>query len=123
MAAAPFDTFLETLREPEQVTLSPKRLAGALHMEVGDLAELARVHRNTVTGNPESSKLQGAMRDIVRVLAAAYEVNEDRDAAVYWFLNCPISEFDYRTPSELVREGRVDAVLRYLVTLSVGATG
>lgn len=123
MAAAPFDTFLDTLREPEKVTLSPKRVADVLHMGVGELAGLARVHRNTVTGNPDSTQLQGAMRDIVKVLAAAYRVNEDREAAVFWFLNHPIAEFGYKTAAELVRENKVEAVLRYLTTLDAGATG
>lgn len=123
MAAAPFDTFLETLREPMRSTLSPTRMADALHMGVSELADLARVHRNTVTGNPESAQLQGAMRDIVRVLAAAYRVNEDRDRTVFWFVNHPIAVFGFQTPAELMRAGKSEAVIKYLASLEGGATG
>jgi hypothetical protein len=123
MSAAAFDTFLETLREPSQPTLSPKRMADALHMGVSELAGLARVHRNTVTGNPESAQLQSAMRDIVKVLAAASRVNEDRERTLFWFRNHPITEYDYQTAAELVQKGKVEAVLLYLATLEAGATG
>lgn len=123
MAAAAFDTFLETLREPSQPTLSPTRLADALHLGVGELAEMARVHRNTVTGNPQSVQLQSAMRDIVKVLAAASRVNPDRDRTLFWFINHPIAEFEYQTPADLVKSGKSEAVLHYLATLEAGATG
>lgn len=123
MGAGAFDTFLETLREPSRPTLSPTRMADALHMGVNELAGLARVHRNTVTGNPESAQLQGAMRDIVKVLAAAYRVNEDSERTLFWFLNHPIAEFDYVTPAELVREGKIESLIQYLATLENGATG
>lgn len=123
MAAVPFDTFLETLREPSRPMLSPARMASALHLGVNELAGLARVHRNTVTGNPESAQLQGAMRDIVKVLAAAYRVNEDRERTVFWFINHPIAEFGYQTPADLLRDGKAEAVIKYLATLEGGATG
>jgi len=123
MSAPAFDTFLETLREPARPTLSPARMASALHLGVNELASLARVHRNTVTGNPESAQLQGAMRDIVRILAAAARINEDSDRTIFWFINHPIPEFDFLTPAELVRAGKVETVLRYLATLEGGATG
>ena len=123
MAAAPFHAFLETLREPTRPTLSPARMADALHMGVGELADLARVHRNTVTCNPESPQLQGAMRNIVKVLAAAYRVTEDRDRTVFWFVNHPIAVFGFQTPAELVRAGKTGAVIKYLASLEGGATG
>ena len=123
MAAAAFDTFLATLREPSGPTLSPRRMAEALHMGVTELAGLARVHRNTVTGNPESAQLQSAMRDIVKVLAAASRVNEDREATLFWFLNHPIADFEYQTAAELVQKDKVESVIHYLATLEGGATG
>lgn len=123
MSAAAFDTFLETLREPSRPTLSPVRMAHALHMGVSEIAGLARVHRNTVTGNPESAQLQGALRDIVKVLAAAYRVNDDRERTLFWFINHPIAEFGYQTAADLVRDGKSEAVIRYLATLEGGASG
>jgi hypothetical protein len=124
MAAAAFDTFLETLREPAQPTLSPTRLADALHLSVGELAEMTREHRNTITGNPGSPQLQSGLREIVKVLAAAASrVNEDRERTLFGYINHPIAEFEYQTPAELVRNGKVEAVLHYLATLEAGSTG
>lgn len=122
-ATAPFDAFLETLREPSQPTLSPKRLADALHLGVGELAEMTRVHRNTITGNPKSAQLQSGMRDIVKVLAAASTVNSDHEQALFWYLNHPIPDFGYQTPAELVRDGHLDAVLQYIASVQGGAAG
>jgi hypothetical protein len=119
---AAFDNFLETLREPSQPTLSPTRLADALQLDASGLAEIAGVHRNTVIENPHSVELQNAMRDIVKVLAAAFRVNSDRDRTLHWFINHQIADFEYKTPAKLVKNGHRDAVLKYLATLEAGAT-
>lgn len=119
---AAFDNFLETLREPSQPTLSATRLADALQLDVSGLAEIAGVHSNTVIENPHSVELQNAMRDIVRVLAAAFRVSPNRDRTLHWFINQQIADFENKTPAELVKLGRSDAVLKYLATLEAGAT-
>jgi hypothetical protein len=120
--AAAFDAFIETLREPSQPTLCPTRLADALQLDTSGLAEITGVHRSTVTEKPHSVELQSAMRDIVKVLAAAFRVNSDRDRTLFWLINHPIADFEYKTPAELVKNGRSDSVLKYLATLEAGAT-
>ncbi len=124
MHAAAFPDFLESLKEPESPkALSPSRLAEALDLPVQELAGLARVHRNTLQSAPTSPKLQSAMRDIVRVLSAAYALNGDMDRSLFWFRNYPIPDFGHRTPMQLVEMGRSQAVIDYIESLGAGASG
>lgn len=119
-----FATFLSTLREESSRTaLSPGRLAEALELPIQKLASLARVHRNTVSLSPTSPKLQEAMGDVVRVLSAAHQLSGDLDAALFWFRNQPIPEFNHFTPLQLVEQGKVQELIDYIDSISSGAAG
>lgn len=122
--AAHFSDFLATLKDGNSRTaLSPERLAEALELPIQKLATLARVHRNTVSMAPSSTKLQDAMGDVVRVLSAAYELTGNIDRALFWFRNNPIPEFDHLTAMQLVERGEVQAVIDYIDSISGGAAG
>jgi hypothetical protein len=118
-----FNAFLAELQEPGKPLISPVRFAQMLHLEQQKLAELAHVHRNTVSRMPASPRLQDFLRDAVRVLAAAFALAGSADRALYWFRSHPIQDFDYKTPEALVSEGRANAVIRYIESLHAGATG
>ena len=94
-----------------------------LHLEQQKLAELAHVHRNTVSRMPASPRLQDFLRDAVRVLAAAFTLAGSTDRAMFWFRSHPIQDFEYKTPETLVSEGRANAVIQYIESLHAGATG
>jgi hypothetical protein len=122
--AGQFTDFLSSLKDKNSRTaLSPERLADALELPLQRLAALAHVHRNTVTMAPTSPKLQDAMVDVVRVLSAAHALNGDIDRALFWFRNQPIAEFDHLTAMQLVEQGKVQAVIDYIESISGGATG
>ena len=53
----------------------------------------------------------------------AFSLAESPERALYWFRNHPIRDFDYKTPEVLVSEGKADAVIRYIQSLSAGASG
>jgi len=59
-------------------------------------------------------KLQQFMRDTLRVLSAAMEINPDQAQAMYWYKNTPIPEFQHRTGEQLVSAGKTEAVISYL---------
>ena len=59
----------------------------------------------------------------VRVLAAAFTLMDSFDRALEWFRNHPIRDFDYKTPGVLVSDGKADAVIRHIQSLSSGASG
>jgi uncharacterized protein (DUF2384 family) len=118
-----FNAFLAQLQEPGKPIISPVRFAQMLHLEQQKLAELAHVHRNTVSRMPASPRLQDFLRDAVRVLAAAFALAGSADRALFWFRSHPIQDFDYKTPEVLVSEGRASAVIHYIESLHAGATG
>lgn len=119
-----FAAFLATLKQGDSRTaLSPGRLAEALELPIQKLASLARVHRNTVSLSPTSPKLQEAMGDVVRVLSAAHQLSGDLDTALFWFRNQPIPEFNHFTPLQLVEQGKVQALIDYIDSISSGAAG
>jgi len=118
-----FSRFLAELQEPGRPIISPLRFAQKLNLEQQKLAELAHVHRNTVSRMPASPRLQDFLRDAVRVLAAAFALAGSADRALYWFRSHPIQDFDYKTPEVLVSEGRASAVIQYIESLHAGATG
>ena len=78
--------------------------AQALGVKVANLAQLTAVHRNTLR-NPSSERLQGRMREMVKVISAATELAGDVDKAIYWYRNEPIADYGHRTAAELVADG------------------
>ncbi|MDQ2704841.1 MAG: hypothetical protein M3Y43_06740 [Pseudomonadota bacterium] len=114
--------FVDSLQEPRTPYISPQRLSKALGVKIASLAELTGVHRNTLR-NPSSERLQGRMREMVKVIAAATELTGDVDKAIYWYRNEPIADYSHRTAAELVSEGHAEAVLAFLRDLENGARG
>ena len=114
--------FVDSLQEPRTPYISPQRLSKALGVKVASLAELTGVHRNTLR-YPSSERLQGRMREMVKVITAATELTGDLDKAIYWYRNEPIADYSHRTAAELVSEGHAEAVLAYLRDLENGARG
>jgi hypothetical protein len=57
------------------------------------------------------------------VIKAATDLSGDVHRAVSWYKNEPLSAFASKTAEQLVREGRTEDVLQYLVSLEAGATG
>lgn len=107
-------------------TLCPRRLAEALAIPLDRLAKLCGVHRNTVSQAPHSDKLQRSMRDVLRVLSAAYRLGEGPEhlrRTLFWFRNFPIPDFGHVTPMQMVERGRAQAVIFYVESLSAEACG
>ncbi|WP_027062329.1 hypothetical protein [Mesorhizobium loti] len=105
--------FVGSLQEPRTPYISPKRLSQALGVKVANLAKLSGVHRNTLR-NPSSERLQGRMREMVKVISAVTELAGDVDKAIYWYRNEPIADHGHRTAAELVADGQVEAVLAFI---------
>ena len=122
-AAIGFQDFAQGLQEPSHPFISPTRFASTFGLRQQELADLAGVHRATVSAAPDNAKLQKFMRDALRVISAAMEVQPDRSRALYWFRNAPIPEFSHRTAEQLVSRGRVDAIISYLDSIGSGSTG
>ncbi|GAA5172819.1 hypothetical protein [Modicisalibacter zincidurans] len=122
-----FDQFLADLkaraRQDKSPIISPRMFCRALGMDIQTLAARAHVHRVTVNRAQGSEKLQAYLRDAVRVMGAAADINGRFQDAAFWFRNEPVGAFDFKTPEQLVSEGRAEDLLRYVQSLMAGAAG
>ena len=125
MPGATFRHFVEFLKDSEvsAPVLSPKRFSQAMHIDLQTLAEQAHVHRNTISRAPGSRGVQDFLREALRVIKAAIDLNGDLNTALFWYRNEPLSAFGYKTAERLVSDGRTDDLLRYLASLDAGAAG
>lgn len=115
--------FTERFREEGTSFLSPSRVSDLFGLQTQELAERARVHRNTPTARPHSPQLQAYLRDLLRVLAVASEMTGDVGRAVFLIKNEPLRAFDHKTADMVIKEGRAEAVIDYLQSLAGGAAG
>jgi hypothetical protein len=114
---------IEQVSDKERAILVPEKVSRLLSLPMDRLADLAHVHRNTLSRAPEGPQVQSGLSDIVRVLTAATSLMEGPSAmgrAVLWFRNQPIPAFGGKTALELVREGRTPALLEHLEMLEDG---
>jgi hypothetical protein len=123
MSATAFADVLESAREAGTSHLSAANLASILGLQQQDLATVAGVHRNTLRTHPESPRLQAALRDLMRVLSAAVEVQPDVERALFLIKNQPIPAFRHKTLLQLVQDGRTDDAIDYLESISAGFVG
>ncbi len=120
-----YQHFLDFLKDPgtPAPVLSPKRFSQAMHIDLQTLAEQAHVHRNTISRAPGSRGVQDFLREALRVITAATDLNGDLNKALFWYRNEPLSVFGYKTAERLVSEGRTDDLLRYVTSIEAGAAG
>ena len=120
-----YQHFIEFLKDPDEPApvLSPKRFSQAMHIDLQTLAKQAHVHRNTIRRAPGSRGVQDFLRQALRVIKAATDLNGDLNKALFWYRNEPLSVFGYKTPERLVSEGRTDDLLPYMASLEAGAAG
>lgn len=119
-----FDGFLNFLNDDSAPTsISPKRYSQVLRLDMQTLAAKAHVHRNTITRAPETEGVQRYLRDSLRVIRAAVDVAGSVEKAIFWFKNSPIPTFNYKTPQDLVSDGRADELIRYAQSLHAGFNG
>jgi hypothetical protein len=120
-----YQHFVEFLKDPDEPApvLSPKRFSQAMHIDLQTLADQAHVHRNTISRAPGSRGVQDFLREALRVIKAATDLNGDLNQALFWYRNEPLSVFGYKTAERLVSEGRTDDLLPYMASLEAGAAG
>lgn len=110
--------FLDDVREADAI--SPRRLSERLRMPLARLAEVTRLHRNTLSGNAGSPATQERLSEITRIVAKAAELAGDEGRAIIWFRHQPLPGFGGDTAEELVADGHAPAVLAYLEQLRDG---
>lgn len=92
----------------------PRSFARSLGINLRHLAEYANVAPETPALQPLDARLQRYIRDARAVLDCATRLGGGRAAARDWFRHMPLAAFAYRTAEEMVSEGHVGELLRYL---------
>lgn len=100
--------------------LSARRVADLLGVNLGELATLVGVARNTLAAKTGARKVDAALSPVVRILAMAGEMAGDEQRAAIWFKHQPIPGWAGKTAYDLVREGKADKVLAYLESVRSG---
>ncbi|MFC4161994.1 hypothetical protein [Chitinimonas lacunae] len=123
MTTVVFASMLESAREAGTSRFSPANVANILGLQQQELADLARVHRNTLRTHPESPRVQAMLRDVMRVLSAASAIQPDIKRAIFMIHNEPIPAFRHKTLWQLVQEGRTEDAIDYLESIGAGFVG
>ena len=121
MATALIDPVLESLADPKSAVIDPRRLAATLHLTLGEVADLARVHRTSLARNAASPELQSRLGPIATILSRASAMSGSLPRAVLWFRHQPIAAFGDKRAADLVRAGEANAILAWLDALEDGA--
>jgi hypothetical protein len=73
------------------------------------------VHALPPLGKEE--KIQGYLRDAVRVIKAAFATTGNVETTLIWFAKYPLQPLDNKMPIDLVLEGRADELVQYLLLI------
>jgi uncharacterized protein (DUF2384 family) len=103
--------------------IPPSRFSEVMHIDLQTLASQAHVHRNTLQRAPGSESVQRFLREAIRVIRAALDLNGDLERAIFWYRNIPIPTFGYKTAEMLVTDNRTEDLLNYLDSLEAGPVG
>lgn len=121
MASVLIDPVIDTLADPKSALIDPRRLAATLHLTIGEVADLAGVHRTTLSRNAASPEIQSRLGPIATILSRAADMSGGLARAVLWFRHQPIAAFGHKRAADIVREGEADALLAWLDALDDGA--
>lgn len=116
-------TLAEKFREPGTTRLSVSAFGDLLGLKEQDLAEVACVDVKTLRDHPESVQLQGALRNLLRLLSVAVTFEPDLLRSATLIKGHPISTFSNKTLMQLVKEGRTDDAIGYFGSISAGYLG
>lgn len=116
-------TLAEKFREPGTTRLSVFAFGDLLGLSEQDLAEVAGVDVEALGTHPDSVQLQGALRNLLRLLSVAVTVEPDLLRSATLIKNHPISTFSDKTLMQLVKEGRTEDAVGYLGSISAGHLG
>lgn len=102
------------------LSLSARRVAELLGVNLTELVNLIGVARNTLAAKAGARKVDAALSPVVRIVSMASEMAGNEQRAAIWFKHQPIPGWAGKTAYDLVREGKTDKVLAYLEAVRFG---
>lgn len=114
-------TFLEQTTGTSGL-IAADRLSGLLHVTRAELAAALGVSRDSVakSARVRSPATQARLRDVVEILNRVRAWAGSPQQAFAWYRSQPLPPFGDQTAEALVKEGRAEAVKRYLDRITVG---
>lgn len=102
--------------------IAPDLLSAELHITKGELALASGLSRDAVSKSARlaAKATQSRLRDIVEIVNRVAPWAGSVGQAFAWYRSQPLPSFGDRTAEDLVKEGRAEAVKRYLSRIAVG---
>jgi hypothetical protein len=102
---------------------SSEHFARCLEMSSTELLALIGATTDAPSEIVDESKVQRFIWESLIVLGAALVLNKDEARVRLWFCREKIADFGQKTPAVLVAEGKADALLKYIQSISSGSSG
>lgn len=115
------ERFLAEVMTVEGV-VAADRLVERLHVTRGELAVAFGLSRDAVskTARLRSRATQARLRDVVEIINRVQGWAGSVPQAFAWYRSQPLPSFGDKTAEDLVKEGRAEAVKRYLSRIAEG---
>jgi hypothetical protein len=116
------DTTFLAATASEEGLVAADRLSTVLHITRGELAVTLGLSRDAVskTARARTPATQARLRDMVEILNRVRPWAGSPQQAFAWYRSQPLPSFGDQTAEALVKEGRAEAVKRYLDRIAVG---
>jgi hypothetical protein len=114
-------SFLQETATPDGL-IAADRLSTMLHITRAELAVTLGLSRDAVAKATRAAApaTQSRLRDIVEILNRVRPWAGSPQQAFAWYRSQPLPSFGDQTAEALVKEGRAEAVKRYLDRIAVG---
>lgn len=98
------------------------RLSDLLHVTRAELASASGLSRDAISKSARASApaTQSRLRDVVEILNRVQGWAGSPQQAFAWYRSQPLPSFGDQTAEALVKEGRAEAVKRYLDRITLG---
>ena len=102
--------------------IATERLSALLHITRAELGATAGLSRDAVAkaARARTPTVQARLRDMVGILNRVIPWAGSPNQAFAWYRSQPLPSFGDQTAEALVKEGRAEAVNRYLDRIAVG---
>ncbi|MEH6422298.1 hypothetical protein [Pseudomonas sp. CGJS7] len=124
MTESEFETFMGSLRTPGTPHISPKLVIKALGIRAKDLTAISNPNGNAIIrGHQATARMQRCLLNLARIFSAARAYHSSPEQMVFWFMNCPLPQFYYRTAFEIYAASRTEELLSLLTVNPHAACG
>ena len=121
MSAVAERGFLDEVMSREGL-VEPGRLSGVLRVTKGELAIASGLSRDAVskTLRVRAPATQARLREVAEIINRILPWCGSVPQAFAWYRAQPLPSFGDRTPEDLVKDGRAEAVKSYLSRIALG---